>query len=140
MTAFDSHEANDVLTACALRFDGWRYQQDTGFDQKAAFDQFFRTGQWKLSAEEKLATFFMLQRGLNKWDLVYEPKHGRWWRAYRTLFFEAVHLDVPAAYRNGDWYDRWDRDYAGRLDQCIEAVRKVHDATAYDDDAKPDLG
>ncbi len=130
---------NEILICCALRFDGWAYCSATGFDQRKAIDDFFETGRWELTDQEKLAVFFLLQRGLYKWDLVYEPKHGRFWRAFRTLFFEVCELDAGEPYRGMTYIEEWERDYKPILPQCIEVVRRVHESTQYDDNAPPNV-
>lgn len=126
-----------ILTRCALRFDGWKYAEQTGFDHRAAFDAFFATGKWSLTDQEKLACFFLLQRGLCKWDLVYEPLHGKFWRAYRTLFFEVCEMEPQEPFRDVRYVEEWDRDYKPALEKCIEIVRRVHESTEYDDNAPP---
>ena len=120
---------DDILTTCALRFQGWRYQEETGFDQAAAFDRYFETGNWSLTDNEKLAAFFLLQRGLSKWDLVTEPKQSRWWQAFRSLFLEVVHLPLPPKYRDDDYATRWEQRYLPRLEECIQCIREELEKT-----------
>ena len=127
----------DILTRCALRFDGWQYRDDTKFDLPRALDTFWRTGTWSLLPEEKLAAFFLLQRGLCKYDLEREPENGKYWRAYRTLFFEVCELDIPQQYRHEGGIAVWEEEYRPRLTECIEAVRRVHETIQYDDEARP---
>ena len=138
-----SHEpfsASEILTCCALRFDGYPWQDDYDFDHQKAIEDFFKKNVWDLRDEEKLATFFFLQRGLNKFGLVYEPRNGKYWRAYRSLFFEVVHLPISEQYVRQDYFDEWQEEYAPRLQEAIECVRREHEAIEYDDDALPDLG
>lgn len=127
----NEYEPNDILIACALRFDGYKYVQDTGLQPKLVAEEFFRTGRWDLSDADKLANFFLLQRALGKWDLVYEPPNGRWWRAFRTLFFEVVNLPIPERYRMPRYYDEWQEHYQPHIAECIERVRREHDLTEY---------
>lgn len=58
-------QERQILNACALRFDGYKYQEEKSYDQRAATENFFECGQWELEPFEKLTTFFLLQRGLN---------------------------------------------------------------------------
>ena len=62
-------DEDDILTCCALRFDGSAFAEDTGFDGGAALDRFFESGEWPGSLEERFALFFLLQRDLCKWAL-----------------------------------------------------------------------
>lgn len=127
MTSQEPLQANEILTACALRFQGWQYQEKTRFDQTAAFDRYFETGSWDLPDNEKLAAFFLLQRGLSKWDLVTESKQGRWWSAFRNLFFHVAHLPIPPKYRDDNYATRWEEQYAPRLDECLQCIREEQD-------------
>ncbi len=56
---FDEH---DILTHCALRFDGYAYLEQSGFDHQQALEDFFQTGEWNLSPLEAMTTLFTLQR------------------------------------------------------------------------------
>src|SRR6478672_8545134 len=60
---------DDILSCCALRFDGWKFREATGFNHVRAIDRFFETGWWPPSEYKRLASFFLLQRGLCTWDL-----------------------------------------------------------------------
>jgi hypothetical protein len=119
-------DAIDVLTACALRFDGHAYSTATGFDRNAAIEVYFETGAWPEALADRLALFYLLQRALCKWELFGEPHDGRYWRAFRTLFFEVCEADVPEAYRVAHYADHWDSHYAPRLSECLEAVWRAH--------------
>src|SRR5687768_9792304 len=112
-------DANDVLTACALRFDGHAYASATGFDKNAAMQRYFDTGEWPEAVEERLALFYLLQRALHKWELFSEPPQGPYRRAFRSLFFEVCETDVPADHRVAGYADQWDEFYAKRLAECV---------------------
>jgi hypothetical protein len=129
----------DILVHCALRFDAYQYLEDTGFNVEAAIDAYKQTETWDCSDEEKLAMFFTLQRSLDKWALVYEPYHGRWWRIFRQMFFDVVEIPLPGKYRYEQWADRWDTDFLPRKQEMIEVVRKKHESIEYDDNALPDF-
>jgi len=54
-----------MLMYCALRVDGYRYQQETDFDYQTALSTYMSTGDWSpLNELEQLTVFFMLQRYL----------------------------------------------------------------------------
>lgn len=128
-----------VLTCCALRFDGWQFLEDSAFDYDAALHQLFATGQMPHVSNERLALFFTLQRFLMKWGGEYEPKHGRYWRAFRTLFLACVDLDVEPRYCYEDYWETWRQRYQPRLAQCRALVQRIHQTMAYDDNAAPTL-
>ena len=81
-------QESQILNACALKFDGYKYQEEKSYDQRATIDNFFEHGQWDLEPVEKLTTFFLLQRALSKWDLQYEAEDSKFYMAFRTLFIE----------------------------------------------------
>ena len=53
---------------------------------------------------QKLAVFFILQRSLCKWSLVYEPSNGQYWRLFRKMFFDIVEIDFPEEYKWHEYY------------------------------------
>lgn len=124
-------QEEEILTACALRFDGYAYVEATGFDYDRAIDNYFRSGVWDLEPLEQLATFFMLQRGLCKWNLVYEPQDGKYWRAFRELFLKAYRHEIPERYRQQPYYDEWAVKSKAEVRRCVALVRGVNEGTAY---------
>ena len=132
-------DPDDILIACALRFDGYKYIKDTGFGVDTAIDEYMETETWDRPDDEKLCMFFILQRSLCKWSLVYEPQHGRYWRLFREMFFDVVQLDIPQDYSNSEWLSTWNERYAAQRDKAIACVRRKHQRTKYDDNARPDF-
>jgi len=63
-------DANDILIKTALRFDGYRYLKETGFDTNLAIEQLHEDHPTDWDDPQKLAVFFILQRSLCKWSLV----------------------------------------------------------------------
>ncbi len=122
-----------VLTCCALRFNGWQYVDDFLFDYREALDHYLASGDWDLTPPEQLATFFLLQRALSKWDLADEPENSRHWRAFRSLFFRVYNYEIPEKYRIAEYIDKWNRNYVPRLQQCLDLVRNVHTNVQYED-------
>jgi hypothetical protein len=58
----------DILTACALRFDGYAYHTQSGFDHLAAFDALEQGGVLaRFELTQHLDFFFLLKRYLCKW-------------------------------------------------------------------------
>ena len=128
-----SLDEDEILIACALRFDGYKYRETAGFDEEPPLREFFRTGRWSLTPLEQMTTFFMLQRGLYKWGLEYEPRNGRYWKAFRSLFLLSHGHRVPRAFRpsDPDLYARWKYRFVPRLADCVSVVRKIHESTDY---------
>lgn len=121
-----------ILSAAALRFDGYAYADTTGFDWQGWTPERYAAQGDQLKPLEVLALFFSMQRFLCKWGGEMLPRtHGRWWM-YRELFFRVVEIPVPSAYREHSWWVDWKLEYAPRLDECIEVVARAHRTTAYD--------
>lgn len=136
----DDQPQREALTAYALRFDGYRYSEDHGFDHRTASETFFADGALPDDTSELMCMLFMLQRFLCKWGGEYEPQHGKYWRLYRTLFLQVADEKVPRKYRQPECYARWVEEYKPNHTQHVAAVRRVHENIVYDDDAEPDLG
>lgn len=136
--ALVSLEEDEILIACALRFDGYKYREMAGFDEGRSVRQFFKTGRWDLTPLEQMTTFFLLQRGLYKWGLEYEPRDGLYWKAFRSLFLVSNGHRIPHAFRpsDPDLYARWKYRFVPRLAECVSLVRRIHEATTYRDGAK----
>ena len=134
-----SLEASEILNDTALRFDGYKYLEETGFDTNVAIEQLHEDLPTDWDDLQKLAVFFVLQRSLCKWSLVYEPDNGKYWRLFRDMFFDIVEIDFPAQYKFDEWYRQWDERYAAQWPEAIECVRKIHNSIQYDDNAQADL-
>jgi hypothetical protein len=123
---------DDVLICCALRFDGYAYAEATGLTFPEATDRLVDDDVWPEGREERLAVFFALQRYLYKWGGEYEPREGKCWRVFRTLFLDLHDAEIPARFRLAEYAEKWDRmDH----DRAVAVVRRIHEMTAYDDDA-----
>lgn len=74
-------EEREITTCCALRFDGYKYEQETAFNQDLTFDKLF-LGE-EVGELDGLAAMFFLQRGLCKWGLVYETEDSKYYKLCR---------------------------------------------------------
>jgi hypothetical protein len=135
----DEHHLSEdeILIAGALRFRGYDYQERHGFDFRPVVRRFLDTGRWPETEAAQLATLFMLQRYLYKWGGEYEPKHGGYWRAFRSLFLHTHLYVVPDEFRHREYAERWDQVYRPFLDAAVGVVLRIHEKTRYVDDAEP---
>lgn len=124
---------SNVIGACALRMDGYKFIEETGFDVDEALDYFFRTGSWNISQIEQMAIFFIIQRAFRQ-PLEYEPENGRYWRAFRELFLKICGEDIPEKYRHAI-YEEWQEKYAPHLAKYVKRVERIHKTIRYDDRA-----
>ncbi|HQP88702.1 MAG TPA: hypothetical protein PLL76_20815 [Thermoanaerobaculia bacterium] len=88
-----------------------------------------------------MTTFFILQRGLNKWRPEYEPRDGQYWKASRSLFLLSYGHRIPHAFRptDPDLYACWKYRFVPRLAECVSLVKSIHDSTAYRSDYREDI-
>lgn len=130
-----AYQEQDVLTACALRFDGYKYLEQVLEDDRSVIDAHVDQGTIPEDPFLRMTMFFLLQRYLMKWGGEHEPKHGKFWRLFRQLFFAVVDQPVPMAFQHEGNYQNWVQNYEPCRAQCVKVVRAVHEATEYDDAA-----
>jgi hypothetical protein len=132
----------ELITACALRFDGYAYADEVGFDytgntndseQQVAHvvKSFVANPDWDRPRNDLHMILFMLQRGLIKegW-LKWNSQEAK---VIRLLFLELCHDDIPPQFRLEEWYQRWHERYKPVLDQCIAFILDRHNTTNYPD-------
>jgi len=126
------HAEDDILIACALRFDGYRYLQDHPFDHERALADYRKTGEWHIAPLEQLTVFHLLQRFLYKWGGETLLRTSAMWKAFRSLFLLVCEYEIPEQYRNREYYDQWLQRYAPHLADHAALVRGIHESTGYE--------
>lgn len=129
----------EILTAWALRFDGYAYEAETGFILADGSTDYADHGRLPDDPLRRLAILFALQRWLGKWGGEYEPLHGRTWRRFRELFLVTTDVEVPERYRMSKWYEPWEREWLPRAATDVAFIARIHAGMTYDDEAKPTL-
>lgn len=127
---FPSSE-DDIMITCALRFDGYKYAEETGTDLGKLMKRVQRKRVGKLTELENHAVYFALQRYLHKWGGERLSRRSNVWRIFRELFFQVAELEVPKEFQDKLYQEQWEKKYVPRLQECIEVVRKVHEGTEY---------
>jgi hypothetical protein len=125
---------DDILIACALRFDGYGYLQDHPLDHDQAVRSFCQTGEWRISPAQQLTVFFLLQRFLYKWGGETLLKTSATWRAFRSLFLLVCEYEIPEQYRQCHYYEEWVERYVPALADHAGVVRGIHEGTDYRSD------
>lgn len=127
----------DAMTTCALRFDGYTFMEETGFDHRAALDTFYQTGEWNhLTLPQQMSAYFLLQRYLNKWGGEMLPHESKERGAYHSLFL-VVCREAPPEQSKTDfdtqpYLSEWERRFVPQLDAIEAAIRREHEATVYE--------
>lgn len=122
---------SECLSHAALRFDGYRYMETTGYelwhDQNMAIEE----GRLPERTEERLTQLFALQRALHKFGLERATPWSKYYRAYRRLFLSTYSDDVPEPYRDPAYYARWATRFAPQREAYADLVRRIDAATEY---------
>ncbi len=130
-------DESQILTECALRFDGYKYIEQVWQNRHEVFQAWFDEDVIPLEPNDQMAMFFRLQRYLSKWGGETEPPNGKAWRIFRTLFLRVVNIPVPLEFQFGDIYLNWLYNYEPCRRQCIDIVKQVHETIDYDNNAPP---
>ena len=128
----DNENEGDILTAYALRFDGFAARERLG-EQHVGHLVDAVVDDLAVPADplEQFACFFNLQRYLCKWGGERLPTHSFAWRAYRTLFLLTTMADVPEGLAHGELHDKWSARYLPRRGAHLAAVAAAHAAERY---------
>jgi len=131
-----------VISACALRFDGYRYVEEVGLgtrrelegggdvlDLEQETERFFTEPDYTMPADYLSTMLFLIQRqfireGWLRWD-------SQLARIARRLFVLTARYEVPARFRLEDWATRWDRKYARFASDLVRLVEERDALTVY---------
>lgn len=122
---------DEILMNAALRFDGYGYRDEPGFDWNAWTPERYAADGDELEPLEACALFFSLQRYLCKWGGGREPRDGTYWWMYRELFLRTCETPIPPRFRFKR-YPRWPNDDPEAIRERKRLVRRVHEETDYE--------
>jgi len=121
-----------VLTACALRFDGWKYWKKRcrhyGVPDNDMRPLVLPGVDTRAFHEEPLdnhAAFFGLQRFLGKFGGERHTPFTVEHIVFRMLFLHLYREDVPREYRDQKWYDEWLDTYARKKELYAAEIRRT---------------
>lgn len=133
MHAIQDYEA-EILSACALRFDGYKYAQ---YNNKDLEYYYTTVGNFEDQPDFDLPVdvlqcilFFMQRRYLKERWLEWDSTQAK---AIRMLFLKLCEKDIPVEFRLDDCYFDWMNLYIKDLKQHIEFVEMRHAHTQYSD-------
>ena len=121
-------DEDEILTAWALRFDGYRHCEQTGWkdeDRIAVTDALTENLTIPSDRLRQFTLFFFLQRDLCKWDGETLPDTCQEWIAYRTLFLLTAFEDVPLEFQH-ESYREWKATWQPRTAECVSIVAHAH--------------
>lgn len=134
-----------VISACALRFDGYRYLEEVGLgtrrdlegggevlDLEKETEQFFTHPDYTMPADYLSTMLFLIQRqfireGWLRWD-------SQLARIARRLFVLTCRYEVPAHFRHDDCAAMWERKYARFTADLARFVEERDASTVYRDE------
>lgn len=133
-----------LISACALRFDGYLYIEENGIgtrreeddgtsclDLSAETERFFTHPDYDAPPDYLRMMLFLVQRKFMRecW-LRWESQLAR---MTRQLFIRTCKGDVPVHLRLEEWADKWDRRFARYADDHIRFIEGRDRATIYDE-------
>lgn len=93
---------------CALRFDGYAYEETSGLNIGNLPAPMVETGQFYEDSLKNFATFFILQRYLHKWGGDSLTKYTAEHIAYDLLYLHLYQLEAPADYAHKTYSEKWE--------------------------------
>jgi hypothetical protein len=120
------HSIDDVLTTCALRFDGWAYFERCGDEQLfvTLSDRYLATLRMSSDKNENLAVSFGLQRYLYKWGGDYLPESSREHQGFQFLFLHLYQAEIESDLRNEEYWGLWQSRYADQAEGYAAEIRE----------------
>lgn len=129
VSSADFDNIDSVLTACALRFDGYAFESflhRTNAPLKELFDivePIIKSRTLYPDQNYNFAAFFALQRGLSKWGgehlTIYSDDHI----AYDFLFLHLYRLTPPAEFSSPNYLKRWETDFRPIAEAAAALIR-----------------
>lgn len=125
-------DENEWLSQCALRFDGYAFACDHGFEpQPYHFCRELLSGNLPLtSTGERMAAMFMLQRCLMKEGVSSKTDEG--WKLFRELFLKLADESVPSRYEAQQWHRDWVEKFVPVLSAGKALIQQLHTSCVYD--------
>jgi hypothetical protein len=129
----DARDAeSDLIIYAALRFDAYRYEEETGYDGTAAASRFIEHDSLPNDPAQQMSILFFLQRATKDG---YQADNGSVFRAIRTLLPLISKYDVPETFRYQNYYPRWTEKYAPDIHNWIDFIQRIHQLMPYDENA-----
>jgi hypothetical protein len=109
---------------CALRFDGYRYEQevlhgDCGIALNRLAAKYRESLQFERDQNTNLAVFYITQRRLKEDEMIRDsPDHV----LFDMLFLHLYQLDIPERFRNEEYCHKWREEYTEEQADIMAAM------------------
>lgn len=117
-------EIDEIQLTCALRYDGYLYQDKTGIEFPELNKPIIETRRMHEDPLKNFAAFFALQRFLGKWggeQLTEEsPEHI----AYDLLYLHLYKIETPVEYAHSEYAERWNKITPSQRENVAQHIRK----------------
>jgi hypothetical protein len=129
----DELTEDNALTACALRFDGYAYEEAAGLAEPNSvggglaklIKPILETRVFHEEQNANLAAFFGLQRFLYKWGGEYLTEYSNEHVVFRLLYLHLYRADIPLEYRKQPYFDEWERNYRPQREALAAVIRRT---------------
>ena len=126
-----SEEITKAQTVCALRFQGYEYEEAagiavagvTGGGLSVLIEPVVETLNLHTAQEDNFAAFFGLQRYLFKWGGEYLPEDSKEHIAFDFLFLHLYRLSVPVRFSNEEYVSQWNREFMSSAEALAGELR-----------------
>lgn len=123
-TIYRAHDLiHSMMGTCALRFDGYGYEERTGKELHKLADRVITRQKPLRNRLDNFAAFFAIQRGIGHcgYDLVTNTRC----RAFILLFLHLAEQPTPDEWRFEQFAPKWERQFAPRVEMHVAAVREI---------------
>lgn len=136
-------QERNCLMYCALRFDGYGYQEKMKFDFIDGLDALIKHDVMPTAPEAQMALFFALQRYFGKWGGEYDGYWSDSYQAYRKLFLLCYAYEIAPEFQTREmreYYEQWEQSYKPQREAWADLIRRIDAATVYNPESGLVLG
>jgi hypothetical protein len=116
-------EIDEILTVCALRFNGYSYEDKTGLKLPDLYQPIKETLRMHEDQLKNFAVFFALQRFLGKWGGEQLTKASPDHMAYDLLYLHLYRIEAPVEYAHPDYVWKWDAIKPNKREDVAQYIR-----------------
>ncbi len=127
------YDEDDFLMTCALRFDGYKYNEEMGrqsreprLEMSEIAQRLMKTKEFFDDINENLWAFFIMQRGF-KWGGEFLTRYSDEHLVYMMLFLHVYREEIHRDYQYSDFgcFTKWEREYKPVREKLAAQIRQT---------------